>query len=80
VPVVYLAAARLAFITMKLFRTGAHTLRDRRKHLQDVEHWKTIKTQEPFAQRVVPHFAAAGGFLAGRVAAVVSVAEPGAPR
>jgi hypothetical protein len=33
VPVAYLAAARLAFIAMKLFRAGAHTLRDRRKHL-----------------------------------------------
>jgi hypothetical protein len=32
-PVIYLAAARLALIAMGLFRTGAHTLRDQRKHL-----------------------------------------------
>jgi hypothetical protein len=25
--------------------------------LQNVEHWKTIKTKELFALRVVPHFA-----------------------
>jgi hypothetical protein len=28
--------------------------------LQDVEPWKAIKTQELFAQRGVPHFAATG--------------------
>jgi hypothetical protein len=28
--------------------------------LQDVEHWKTIKTQELFAQPVMPHIAATG--------------------
>jgi hypothetical protein len=31
--------------------------------LQDVEHWKMIKTQELFAQPVTPHFTATGVLL-----------------